>query len=583
MRTRSKRLTGLIAVAAATLLGISACGGGGGGNTQGTQNYGFAECEKSPNTCNSGPVKKGGEMIYAIEQVFTSWNLATDEGNAFAGSQTLQGIVPGTFFVEPDGTVALNKDLLVSAEVTNATPQTVVYKIQPKAVWDDGTPISVDDFIFNWKQSSGKKEHCEGCIPASTSGFELIKSVVGSDAGKTVTVTFQDGTPYPEWQTLFGTLYPSHIATKQGFDLSKPADVNKAATWFGTTVPTWSGGAYKISQYNKDQTVVQTPNPAWYGAVKPVLDKLVFKFVTDQSALIPALKNKEIHAAGPQPGPDLVTQASQVQGVNYMLGHGFQWEHLDLNLQNKYLANVELRKALFTAISIKNIVDKTYGVFDKAAKPLGSHNFFPGNKEYKDVVSPTGQGSGDTAKAKQILEAAGYKFDASGALLAPTGEKVPTLRFRHTKGNALRATTGELVQADLKKIGLDIRIEVTETLGATLAKADYDIMIFAWVGSPFYRGAAEQNWVTAGGGNYGKYSNAEVDKLTKEAAGTLDEAKAAQLTNQANEIMAKEAYVLPIAQKPTFLMVYADYVNIRDNASSSGVNYNNYAWGIKAA
>lgn len=585
MRSRSKRLTSLVAVAAASVLGLAACGGGGdtGTDTSPKGSPGFADCEKNPNTCNSGPTKKGGELIYAIEQVFTNWNINSDEGNAFAGSQTLAGVTPDVYYVEPDGAIALNKDMMVSAELTNQSPQTVVYKIKPEAVWSDGTAISAADIEFFWKQMSGKAEHCKGCIPASTSGYELIKSVVGSDNGKTVTVTFEDGKTYPEWQGMFADLYPAHLATKQGFDLSKPEGVKSAHDWFGTTVPNWSGGPWLITTYNKDQSVVQTPNPKYYGATKPSLDKLVFKFVVEQAQLIPALRNKEIHAAGPQPNQDLVTQASQVQGVNYVISFGYQWEHIDLNLRNKYLADMELRKAIFTAINVKTIIDKTYGTFAKSSKPLMSHNFFPNDKNYKDMITSTGQGSGDVDKAKKILTDAGYKFDASGALLAKTGEKIPDFRFRHTKGNALRATTAELVQADLKKIGVGIKIEVTETLGKTLAEGDFDFMIFAWVGSPFYLGAAEQNWVTNGGGNYGKYTNAEVDKLTREAAGTLDAAKAADLTNQANAIVAKEAYVLPLAQKPTLLFVYQDYLNIRDNPSNSGVNYNNGLWGLKAA
>ena len=187
----------------------------------------------------------------------------------------------------------------------------------------------------------------------------------------------------------------------------------------------------------------------------------------------------------------------------YRIGHGYQWEHLDLNLKNKYLADTALRQAIFTAINVKSVIDKTYGVFDKAAKPLGSHNFFPGDPNYKDVVTPTGQGSGDVEKAKKILTDAGYKIEG-GKLITKTGEAVPSLRFRHTKGNQLRATTGELVQAALKNIGLDIKIEVTETLGKTLSTGDYDMIIFAWVGSPLVPGSAEQNWVTGNGGNYGK-------------------------------------------------------------------------------
>ena len=52
----------------------------------------------------------------------------------------------------------------------------MVYKIKPDAVWNDGTAISADDFILAWKQNSGKKEHCTECTPASTSGYDLIKT-----------------------------------------------------------------------------------------------------------------------------------------------------------------------------------------------------------------------------------------------------------------------------------------------------------------------------------------------------------------------------------------------------------------------
>lgn len=583
MRTRSKRLTSLVAVAAASMLAITACSGGNDSGEEKTSSAGFADCEKNPDTCNSGPVKKGGELIYALEQTFTNWNIASDEGNALVGSQALAGVVPGAFYTAPSGKIVMNEDLLVSAELTNQAPQTVVYKIQSGAVWSDGIPISSADFEFAKKQQSALPADCKGCIPASASGYEVIKSVVGSDNGKTVTVTFNDGATYPEWKVLFGQLYPAHIATKQGFDLTKPEGVFSAWEYFGKTVPTWSGGAYLIDKFETGQTIVQLPNPKWYGKVKPQLDRLVFKFVIEQASVIPALKNKEINVANPQPNQDLVTQAGQVPGLQYFIGHGYTWEHLDLNLQNKYLKDLELRKALFTVINVGNIVTKTYGAFDKASKPLLSHNFTPNDPNYKDVITATGQGSGDVEKAKKILTDAGYKFDASGGLLAKTGEKVPPMRFVHTKGNQLRATTGELVQADAKKIGIDVTINTTETLGKTLSQGDFDIMIFAWVASPFYLGGAEQNWVTAGGGNYGKYSNPEVDKLTKQAATTLDAKKAAELTNQADELLAKDAYVLPLVQKPTLLLAYSEYLNVRDNASNSGVNYNNHEWGLKAS
>jgi glutathione transport system substrate-binding protein len=496
----------------------------------------------------------------------------------------LSGLIPQVYKAQPDGKLKINSDLMVSAELTNQSPQTVVYKIQPNAMWNDGTAISADDFNLAWRWNSGDKAHCTKCVPASVSGYELIKSIVGSDNGKTATVTFQDGKVYADWKGLFSTdgLYPAHLATKQGFDLSKPEGVNSASDWFSTEVPKWSGGPFVIDTFNKGQSIVLKKNDKWYGKTKSSLDKLVFKFVVEQGSLAPALTNKEILGAFPQPNANLVTQMGQIPGVISKIGHGYNWEHIDINTSNKYLAEVALRQAIFTAINVKTVIDKTYGVFDKESKPLGSHNFFPGDPHYKDVVTGTGQGSGDLEKAKKILTDAGYKIEG-GKLVTKTGEAVPPLRFRHTKGNQLRQTTAELVQAALKNIGVDVKIEITETLGKTLSSHDFDMIIFAWVGSPLFQSAAEQNWLTGGGGNYGQYSNPEVDKLVKSAAREFNADKAADVLNQADEIMSKEAYVLPISQKPTYVATYSDWVNIRNNSSQWSPTYNIEEWGRKAA
>ena len=106
MRTRSKGLTGLIAVAAASLLTLTACGGGSESNKETpTSNAGFADCEKSPNTCNSGNTKPGGEYIFGLEQSFTSWNINTEEGNTLVASQALSGVLPQVFRSDPSGTL----------------------------------------------------------------------------------------------------------------------------------------------------------------------------------------------------------------------------------------------------------------------------------------------------------------------------------------------------------------------------------------------------------------------------------------------------------------------------------------------
>jgi peptide/nickel transport system substrate-binding protein len=572
MRTRSKGFGGFVAIAAASVLTIGACGtsGGGGGNKTAQASPGFAACEAKPNTCNSGPTKAGGTIVVALEKTLPNFNIFDGDGNTFETGQVMNGLVPSPFIAQPDNSVAWNKILLSEEpKITNKSPQTVVYKIKKEAVWDDGTPIDAKDFQLYWKLNNGKD--CKECSPAGTTGYELIKSVEGSDSDKTVTVTFSD--TYPDWQGLFA-LYPQHIAG----DWSTPAGLAKAYEGFKAT-PTWSGWAYKFADYQKDVSVTLVPNPKFYGP-KAALDKITFKIVEDQAQQLPAMKNKELQMLISQPNQDMVTQVQGMAGVNYNLSKGPTWEHIDLNTKNSALKDVALRQAIFTAVNRQAIIDKTVGAFFKGAAPLGSNNIMIGAPDYKDVIGPTGQGVGNVAKAKEILTTAGYKIDG-GKLMSKDGQAVPQLRFRYTNGNQLRQQTAELFQAQMKEIGIDIKIDPTAKLGNTLSTGDYDIIVFAWVGSPFL-GGQQDLYSTDGGSNYGKYSNPDVDKLLKDASKELDTHKMREELNQSNEIMAKEAYVLPLYQKPVFLAVYSDYINIRNNPTLAGPTYSIDEWGVKA-
>jgi len=578
MRTRSKRLTGLVAIAVVGLLAASACSKSSSSSNTPQYSPGFAECETKPNTCNNGPTAPGGDITVAIEKTLPNWNTWDGEGNTYETGQVLSGLLPAPFILNPDGAVTLNSDMMASAEITVASdPFTVVYKIKPEAVWSDGSPISAKDFEYQWHINNGKD--CADCAVAGTTGYDGITSLTGSDNDKTVTVVFSS--VFADWQSLFG-LYPAAVAAKQG-DLTTPEGLKKSYDYFVNTVPDWSGGPYVISDYQKDVSVTEKPNPKWYGKVKPSLNSVVFKIITDQTAEVPALQNNEIQVMLAQPSQDIVDQVKAISGVNYNLAKGPTWEHLDLNFKNKYFANTPegdaLRKAIFTAIDREAIIKKTLAFFDGAA-PLNNHNIQPGQPGYKDVITPTGQGAGKTDDAKKILTDAGYKIDGD-TLKLPSGEALPEIRFGYTNGNTVREQTGQIVQAQLAAIGVKIKLAPFPKLGAALASGDFDIIDFAWVGSPFLTGGTDL-WGTDGGGNYGHYSSAAVDAIMKQIKTESDYTKIRDLFNQADEIMSKDAAVLPLYQKPVFLAVYDKYINIRNNANLSGPTYNIQEWGLKA-
>jgi len=403
--------------------------------------------------------------------------------------------------------------------------------------------------------------------------------VVGSNGGKTVTVTFAQ--PYTDWQNLWssgGPIYPAHIAAQQG-DLNTPQGLAAAFGYFGTTVPDYSGGPFQIDNFDDNVSVTMVPNPQWYGA-GPNLDRVIFRIITDAAQEPTALANNEVQVIYPQPQVDLVQQVRNIPGVSSFVGLGLSWEHFDLNLNNPFLADEALRDALFAAVNRQQIIAATVGQFTDAVEPLNSHTLLPQQEGYTDVVSETGHGSGNVEAARQILTDAGYTMQGR-QLMAPNGQAVPPLRIRYTTGNQIRQSQSELFASQVAPLGVDVEVQPTDDLGGTLTQGDYDIMVFAFVTSPFPFANAQQAYSTGAGNNFGGYSNPEVDRLLAAAASSTDVEQARRQLTEADRLLSEDAYVLPIYQKPTFVAIYDNLGNVRNNSSLDGPLYNVAQWGIR--
>ena len=78
-----------------------------------------------------------------------------------------------------------------SVELTSEDPQTVVWKVNPEAAWEDGDPIDCDDFYLQWISSNGVLKAADGEASlfdaAGTTGYEDIESIECSADGKEIT------------------------------------------------------------------------------------------------------------------------------------------------------------------------------------------------------------------------------------------------------------------------------------------------------------------------------------------------------------------------------------------------------------
>jgi peptide/nickel transport system substrate-binding protein len=588
-----------VALACAATLALAACSDDGGADDPAADEAGGEEtaaaeglegCVDDPNGCNSGEVEQGGTITWIVDQTPDAWFSYSSEGGSVYTLQALHGIYPFTGQWAPDQeTYEHNMDLLAAEpELVSEEPFQYRFEVRDEAVWNDGTPITARDFEVSWKMATDEAEgHCIGCSPRSTQGYNEIASIQGDDDGKTVIVTLDDGEADPEWFGLFssgsigGGIHPAHIAEEQGFDIDDPEQLGEYFQYLNATMPEFSGGPYQIVEGDLDNQIIKEPNPAWYGA-EPALDTVIFQFITDEDAFVPALSNDEVQGGSPASfNSDVLTSLEQLQGFGVLTKPGPSWSHMDVNLNNEQLADVELRRAIFTTIDVESIGNSQYGESFPEWTARRNHIFGEDSEFFVDHLEGTGQGSGDVDAAIGILEDAGYELD--GDTLTRDGEEIGPFRLRG--GDTEPVTIAmELIQSFLTDIGIQTTIEITDELGATLAEADFDLMIFGWSGDPFFVTSPAQFWRTDSGSNFGGYSNEDVDALVDQIPQQAELQDAADLANQAVELVVGDAYVLPLAETPVYMFASDSYVNVRDNtASSLRAIHNFWEWGLAAS
>ncbi|HVF74951.1 MAG TPA: ABC transporter family substrate-binding protein [Acidimicrobiales bacterium] len=553
MQRRGAKARLLVLVSCLALV-AAACGGGDDDDNGAGQGGG-----------DQAEVVKGGTITYASDQQVGGFNNLTSKDNKASLQYIVINVYPQAFRALPNFEVVMDKNLLDSAEQTKDTPQTVVYKIKKEAVWSDGTPISADDFIYMWQNQNGKDATID---IASKTGYENVESVTGSDGGKTVTVVFT--TPFAEWKSLFANMLPAHIMK------TVPGGWNTGLA----NPPTWSGGPFKIASYTKDQSLTLVPNEKWWGP-KPNLDSILVRFGLTAATVPQALENKEIDLAYPQPQIDLVQRVKAIPGIKSEINYGLSYEHIDFNFKNEHLGVKEVRQAIAWGLNRDDIVTRTVKQFDERGQRLDNRIWLTGQPDYE--AHGQEYHKRDVTKATGALEKAGYTKGTDG-IYAKGGKKL-SLRISTTGGNALREQTEQLIQAQLKEVGIDITIANVpgSAVFDEISAGNFDIALFAWVGTPFTVSSNKAIFSPGGDSNYGKYENAQVGEMFNKAISTPDSKESIRLSQEIDKQVWADLATIPLYAKPTFLPYRDTYGNIRDNATTEGPLWNAVEIGKKQA
>lgn len=373
-----------------------------------------------------------------------------------------------------------------------------------------------------------------------------ITSVEAPDA-KTLVVTLTK-----PWTGLLSNLVPVSIIPKDSYATQKDHPLGS--------------GPFKFLSYDGSQVLDLQANPDyWEGA--PNIQSVRVRVISDTNALQAELRSGRVDIA-PLPtslSPDAVKLLGQDPGLQVLQFAGSNLNLLTFNCSQPPLDDMRVRQGLAYAIDREGLIRDLLlgqGKIAHSILPEESWAYIPGQTY-----------SFDPAKAKRLLDEAGLK-DADGD--GPQMRLAKPVVFKASGSSTSAKNYAGVIQNYLKNVGIPVSIETSElnTLLDELRRGKFQIAYGQWVGGNqdpiFYKdlfATAEIPSETRAARNRSRYSNKELDALLDEAVNTFDREKAKTLYVQIQEIVTREAPVLPLWYQANIVIARKRVGNIKVDAS----------------
>ncbi|HSF80623.1 MAG TPA: ABC transporter substrate-binding protein [Anaerolineales bacterium] len=428
----------------------------------------------------------------------------------------------------------------------------ITFKLKEAAHWSDGTPVTAEDVAYTWDAS------VKYSTPSGAANKDYIEDIVAVDE-KTVVVKAklnEEGKPV---NPLLVAAYLSdrYVAQKAWTQTLEARVGEDSAAFLADPAEdvVYSGPYYKF--FADDQKVVLVRDDNYWGQDASMWGKLpVPKYLShtifkDNAAGSVALAKGEVDVS------QQFNSNIQLLWLNYGLpistylpeapyGIGASLPTAFYNLNSHGLDQLAVRKAIAIAVDyptiISNAMTNQSATFEQVPRSL--MNPTPGEQAMydHDAVADLQWAGNDIEGAKKLLDDAGIVDTDGDGWREFEGQKLSYVATCPNGWSDWQAAI-EVVAAAGKKIGIDITTNYPEwsvyqtvvtKSDAPLPEEGYDIFMMWSVGaspvSPWARVRAllssefigiASNWT----GNWGQYSNPEVDTLIKAIPGESDPAK----------------------------------------------------------
>ena len=323
-------------------------------------------------------------------------------------------------------------------------------------------------------------------------------------------------------------------------------------------------GPFTVKEYLPGDYTVYERNRDYWDKGHPIVDKLIFKVIKDETSRLAALRRGALDVGWLKEAQD-ADMARQSKGLLVITPPPARQMEIYLNCENPPFNNKKLRQAFSAAIDREAMIKTVLMGFGEisAALPPATVPFALSSEQVTKLPFQ----KRDLKLAKQLLVEAGY----------PSGFEFTHISSDHSPDYM---SGSQMMQSNLKDVGIKMNIQQVEW-GIHLNRWRSSNFQSLQMGGGFYPGPdayIRPYFYSKAISNYSRYSNPEVDKLLDESRVTVDVKKRVEIWKRLQYIIAEDAPILYPQAGPARFEVIRDYVKDYYFRSDASRTYLRQAW-----
>ena len=485
------------------------------------------------------------QMLVDIHFSMVEGLVTTDENNTYIPvlAEEIPTIENGLIQENPDGSVDMT------------------WRLREDVRWHDGEPFTSADVCFTWSFVTSEN--------SQTYNRDWYLGILSCAEPDEHTVVFTWDGEYGYYAGLFEAILPEHVlGSMTTEEIVNYTPYNRGAELVGT-------GPFKFAEWRSGEYIrVVRNDDYWRGPEYPAIDEVVWSFVPDSNTRLNAMRAGQYHYARLEP-----TQVSEVEDLPAYETHLISsntFLHLDLSLNSDrsavLFADRDVRQALFHAVDRDAIASQLMqGTVRVANTPINPTSPY----HNPDVVAS----AYDPDLAARMLTTAGW-IEGSDGIRVKDGQRF-SFTMLNRAGTAERIAVAQVIQAQLKVVGVEVDFETLESAAwtQTWRSFDWEAVVSAWFlpSDPSFTGLYKCD----GPNNMTRFCDPSLDEIMEGSDRALSFADRKPLLDEAQVVLAENSRMLPIYYNVIPELVSDRVVNYRGSGTNFGSFWNLWEWTLR--